>query len=304
MFLLKKNALALLLMLPAAGSGNFEIPIENVIEKQIQESRDKPIAARLVHVTQSLLGAPYRHSPLGEGLAHIEDPDPRIRLDAFDCTTFVETSMAFSLADNYAEAKGLLDVIRYRGGNAHFMHRRHFPESEWIPELIQMGFFEDITRRVGGDEVIVETKKLNPSLWAKRRKNILGELPEERIPTGESFLDVWPLKKAHQGHEKIPPGTILNLVRVNRKRIPVRVSHQGLVIRKEERLYLRHAADRMYHAVVDEPLEKFFSRMMAYRKWPVAGVHLLSIREPKGWRDAYLRWPAHAAWPSHPTPLP
>ena len=48
------------------------------------------------------------------------------------------------------------------------------------------------------------------------------------------------------------------MVRVN-FRVPVRVSHQGIVVRKGSKLYMRHAADRMYHSVVDEPLRVFMA---------------------------------------------
>ena len=72
----------------------------------------------------------------------------------------------------------------------------------------------------------------------------------------------------------------MNLVRVDFKSVPVRVSHQGLIIEKNGKKFIRHAADRMYHRVVDEPLEAFFHRMQQYRKWPVAGVNLVRIVSP------------------------
>ena len=84
---------------------------------------------------------------------------------------------------------------------------------------------------------------------------------------------------------RIPNGTVLNLVRVNFKTVPVRVSHQGIVIVKGGRRHQRRAADRMYHSVVDERLDRFVDRMSAYKRWPVAGIHLSRIIEPVGCRD-------------------
>ena len=165
----------------------------------------QPLEQRLLQMTEPFLGAPYTISPLGEGAAHDIDPDPRMRLDAFDCTTFVETGIALSMAHSYVEAKNLLDVIRYRQGDAHFIHRRHFPESEWIPELIELGFLEEATSLIAGDEVQLEKKKLNLQLWKKRKKKILSELPKSRIPIGEFTIPVWPLKKAYRGYQQIPP---------------------------------------------------------------------------------------------------
>ena len=43
---------------------------------------------------------------------------------------------------------------------------------------------------------------------------------------------------------------------------------------------LRHAADRMYHSVVDEPLGEILARISLYQKWPVQGINLLKITRP------------------------
>jgi hypothetical protein len=242
------------------------------------------LAERLIEVTEPFVGAPYALSALGEGPGATPDPDPLIRYDAFDCTTFVETAMALTLAQDLEEAKRLLEVLRYREARIDYLHRRHFPEAEWIPELVRLGFLEDVTRKVGGSEVVVESKLLNAEVWRRNKNDKVPTLPPERIPSGTFSLDVWPLAKARAGQEKIPVGAVLHVVRVDFKTVPVRVSHQGLVIEKGGKRYLRHAADRMYHAVVDEPLDRFFHRMEQYGKWPVAGVHLTVIREPENWR--------------------
>lgn len=266
-----------------AAAKRFAPPDDAAILERIRAAREKPdLAERLRLVSEPFLGAPYAVSPLGEGEG--PDPDPRIRYDAFDCTTFVETTVALALADDVDEARRLLDLIRYRDGQPGFLERRHFPEAEWIPELAELGFLEDITREVGGDAVTVEKKRLDPAVWERRKRPSHLELPEARIPNGEFALDVWPLDVARAQQQKIPPGTLLNLVRVDFKSVPVRVSHQGLVIEKGGKLYLRHAADRMFHSVVDEPLDHFFLRMQKYKKWPVAGVNLARLKEPDGWR--------------------
>lgn len=69
------------------------------------------------------LGAPYVLDPLGEGIA--PDTDPLIRFDAFDCTTFVETSLAGGEIDR-------LNKIRYRDGKISFENRNHFIETDWL----------------------------------------------------------------------------------------------------------------------------------------------------------------------------
>ncbi len=243
-----------------------------------------PWPQRLVDVTQPFVGAPYVLSPLGEGDGQVPDADPRFRVDAFDCTTFVESAMALSLGANLDDSLKILDAIRYRGGHVGFAQRRHFPEAEWIPELINAGLLVDITKEVGGTDVVVETKQLNAAAWNKTRHKGLPTLADERIPDGVFALNVWPLAAAAAHPERIPAGTILHLVRVDFATVPVRVSHQGLVVDVGGKRVMRHAADRMHHRVVDEPLEAFFARMTKYGKWPVTGVHLTRFQPAADWR--------------------
>ncbi|MCP4500009.1 MAG: DUF1460 domain-containing protein [Deltaproteobacteria bacterium] len=257
----------------------FTSPKKVEIEDVIQHlDASQTLADRLRLVSDAFIGAPYASSPLGEGSG--QDADPRMRFDAFDCTTFVETAMAMSMSNSLGESEELIDVIRYQSSEILFENRRHFPAAEWLPQLTKLGFLSDITREIAGDETVVEKKVLNAKVWEKRKKPTVLELPNERIPDGIFALEVWPLDLARKRQLEIPPGTLLNLVRVDFKRIPVRVSHQGLVIKKSGALYMRHAADRMYHSVVDEPLDHFLHRMQQYRKWPVRGIHLSRIQVP------------------------
>ncbi len=256
----------------------FVAPSDEQVGRALVEARGRDLPTRLRIVTEPFLDAPYRHSPLGEGAG--VDPDPLVRFDAFDCTTFVETAMALALADDLPHARRILDHVRYRDGRVDYLARRHFPEAEWIPELVRLGYLEDITRALAGAEVRVEEKRLDARVWRRARHPGMPALPDERIPSGVFRLDVWPLDQARAGAARIPPGTILHLVRVDYGSVPVRVSHQGIVIEKDGVRFLRHAADRMHHRVVDEPLDRFFSRMQQYRKWPVAGVHLTRVTTP------------------------
>lgn len=267
----------------------YAAPARAAVEARVAEAkRIDDFAARLAFVSEPFLDAPYALSPLGEGAG--VDPDPRMRFDAFDCTTFVETTIALASADDLAHAQRLLDAIRYRDGKVDYLARRHFPEAEWIPELQKLGVLVEATRAIGGDDVVVATKKLDRKLWARSKKHKgAPPLPDERIPEGTFALDVWPLAAAAKDPQRIPPGTLLDVVRVDFGSAPVRVSHQGIVIEKGGKRYLRHAADRLHHRVVDEPLEKFMDRMSKYQKWPVAGFHLSRIVPSTTLRDFVTR---------------
>jgi hypothetical protein len=269
-----------LALLVAAG---FVAPSEADIDAIVVANADAPLAVRLERVTRPFLNAPYKLSPLGEGPGASPDSDPRLRFDSFDCTTFVETGLALAASPDLASARGRLDRIRYDGGVVDFLRRRHFPEAEWLPALVRAGLLRDITRQVGGDDVVVERKRLSRDVWSHTKHPGLPPLPLTRIPDGLFSLDVWPLASAARHPERIPDGTVLHLVRADFKSVPVRIGHQGLVVTIGGQKVLRHAADRVYHRVVDEPLDTFFARMARYRRWPVTGVHLTAIVAAPGW---------------------
>jgi hypothetical protein len=257
---------------------SFVTPTELAVSQRIEAAWNTGgIAQRIVDVTDPFVGAPYQLSALGEGNPEGPDADPRLRFDAFDCTTFVETALAMAHSTTLPAARERLDHIRYRDGRVGYQQRRHFPEAEWLPELSP--YFVDVTRALGGDAVTQQSKVLNAAVWRRGQKPGLPTLPDERIPAGTFSLDVWPLADAALHLDRIPPGTLLHLVRVDFKNVPVRVSHQGIIIRKDGQLFMRHAADRMFHRVVDEPLDRFLARMMKYQKWPVSGIHLTQLRE-------------------------
>lgn len=261
----------------------FAAPSEADVAVVVAAPQTGDLAVRLEQVTRPFLNAPYVLSPLGEGTGAIPDADPRLRFDAFDCTTFVETALALALSTELKEVGPRLDAIRYEGAVVDFVARRHFPEAEWIPALVQAGLLEDITRQVGGSDVVVETKRIGPDIWRRTKHPGLPPLPLDRIPDGTFALDVWPLAKASAAPAQIPDGTILHLVRADFGNVPVRVSHQGLVLTVGGQKVLRHAADRLHHRVVDEPLDRFFARMARYGKWPVTGVHLTAVVARPGW---------------------
>ena len=234
--------------------------------------------ARLMKVSSMFLQAPYADSPLGEGKGNPPDEDPLIRFDAADCTTFLETTMAMARSSSLKEAQKVLREIRYTGGQVDYRRRKHFMMAQWIPQNQEAGFIKDITAQVGGDSVSIAAKRLDAEVWKHRRtKDSWPELDSADIPDGVFKLPIIPIDRAREMVDKIPAGTILNVVRVDYKSMPVRVTHQGLVVVRGGRRYLRHAARAGYQRVVDELLETFLRRNSAYKKWPVAGVNLQKI---------------------------
>jgi hypothetical protein len=77
----------------------------------VEELEALPFLDRVVAASGKFLGTPYLESPLGEGEG--PDPDPQERYDAVDCLTFVEETLALSLASSAEEVPAILSDVRY-----------------------------------------------------------------------------------------------------------------------------------------------------------------------------------------------
>jgi hypothetical protein len=235
-----------------------------------------PLAERLLHVSARFLGTPYLVSPLGEGSG--VDPDPTFRADAVDCLTFVEQSMALSLARDESEVGSLLERIRYASTPV-YEDRNHLMEAQWLPNNVRKGFVLDVTRRYGGEDTVRVQKVLTSLTWKSRSSQALT-LPPERQPQGTFTLNMLPLERILDHARQIPSGTILVVLREDLPLKATRITHLGFVVQKGKRTWLRHAARNRYGRVVDEDLESFLARNAKYDKWRVTGVSLFEVHAP------------------------
>ena len=233
-------------------------------------------AARAIWASGLLRGAAYAPSPLGEGSG--PDPDPRFRLDRFDCQTLVETALALGAVTRVADAVPVLDDIRYSGAPS-FARRNHYVESQWLPALAAKGYAEDVTVRLAGERAREETLVLTAERWlrAGARGRVVPGLPAEALPVGSFPVRFVPLAEV-AALPSLPPGTIVLVVRTDRPDRPFRVTHMGILVEEGGVRSVRHASP-LRGKVVDEPLDRFVRRLAAERGWRVAGLGFWSIRD-------------------------
>lgn len=265
-----------------------------------------PLARRIEDASARFVGRPYLVSPLGEGPAGVYDRDPLHRFDGFDCTTFVETVMALSLARDAADFERLMDLIRYKDGVVSFGARNHFPDADWIPNNARAGFVRDITREIAGNEgAMIATAVVDKAGWYRK----LGAAGLSVPGASKPELDALLLRLNAEGQaiapesvdlpyvsldsifaagtavnqsllDRIPSGAILNVVRpnwdlVNAIGTRMNVSHQAFVIRKDGRLLVRHATPAGDRKVVDVDLLAFLT---PFRQSPtIKGVNFLEL---------------------------
>ncbi|RKG74865.1 DUF1460 domain-containing protein [Corallococcus exercitus] len=242
----------------------------------IADRAESPLSERLLGMSEKFLNTPYVLSPLGEGQG--VDPDPTFRLDAVDCLTFVEETLALGMAHGEPEVPALLERIRY-ASTPSYEDRNHLMEAQWLPNNIKKGLLVDVTRKYAKEDTVTVTKTLTAHTWQSKSSMAL-QLPRERQPVGTFTLDMIPLEKVLEHARGVASGTILVVMREDLPLKATRITHLGFVVQKKKRTYLRHASKGGYNRVVDEDLETFLARNARYDKWKVTGVSLFEARRP------------------------
>jgi hypothetical protein len=258
--------------------------------------------ARAAAATRPLLDAPYLASPLGEGAG--PDPDPRFRLDAFDCMTFVETAVALGSAATLAEAARALDDVRYAGVPT-LAGRNHEVQSQWIPSNVGKGWVADVAASVAGGRVRRETKAFSPGSWAAVRAagRAIAGLPRSRLPRGVFAVDVVAPEDVAEVAPRVPEGAVAFVVRVDQPDRATRITHAGLVVRGPHgEVRVRHAtSSKGGGRVIEEPVARFVRREeRAYPRWPLAGLAFYELRENRARLESLA--PPGAGRPPAPTP--
>jgi hypothetical protein len=204
-----------------------------------------------------LLDTPYVADTL---IGSTETPEVLVlRLDGFDCFTLLDTVEALRRAASFDGFKEALRRIRYRAGQVDFLRRNHF-FAEW--QEANSDQLRDVTALVGGEGVRREQKLLNkkgddalylPGYPVKSRE--LAYIPAEavdapvlaRLQSGDYLGIYTPL-----------PG--------------LDVTHVGIVVKKEGKVFLRHAASQsQLRKVVDQELTAYLGGkkgLVVYRPLP------------------------------------
>jgi hypothetical protein len=250
-----------------------------------------------VAATRPLLGVPYLLSPLGEGSGR--DPDPRFRLDAFDCMTFVETALALGSASSLEEARAALDDVRYTGAPA-WVNRNHEVLSQWIPANVAKGWIAPATPAPpGAGAPRMATKEYAPATWDAIRAagRAIPGLPRGRLPIGRFSAPLVDPAEALLVADRLPEGAIVFVVREDAPGRATLVTHAGLVVRGPGgAAMVRHATStKGVERVIEEPLDRFLRReARAYPRWPLAGLSFFAIEDARARLHALSARPLRA----------
>lgn len=234
----------------------FEVKVEEI------KTLDQPdMGGTVVAVGKTFAGMPY-HS---KTLEIHEDEKLIINLRGFDCTTYVENVLAFSLmlkkeADEFEAFGSILTNIRYRDGDlAGYSSRLHY-FSDWLYNNEIKGLVRNISCELGG----VKTKK-EISFMTSHRELYPGlgdDKSFEHLQTTEEMLSgnelcYIPKDKINAVESRIEDGDIIALATSIEG---LDVTHTGFAHRKADgRIYLLHASISGEVEVSDKPLAEYLA---------------------------------------------
>jgi len=242
----------------------------------LSPAKPLPLGASIETISEHFLGSPFRDSALGEGEGEGEgegdresapsgkdrtralyDSDPKFRIDAFDCTTFVETVWAMSFSKPPLDWTQSLQTIRYREGVPSFVNRLHFVSLDWMPYQIARGALVDITALIGPplsqSLTLIDRKAWYKKLHPSELKNFETRFPQEvaqRVLTTylsfSALLDA-PLAVSTLKNELKKGALLVNFIRPDWDTVRwigtrIDVSHQGFLLVKGDEIMMRHAS--------------------------------------------------------------
>lgn len=270
---------------------NYDSKIDQIYGA-LRVSKPATMAERIADISGDFLGQPYLLGATGEGPDAEFDKGPLYRTDAFDCTTFVEMTLALAQAKNLPQFKTVIAKVRYKNGHISYVSRNHFISADWNKNNIKNGYMKDITSQLGVPYKVAYVRINKPDWFEKLPMGTLKTfvpLPPQQaivllrqlharakqvqvaqgqvkyIPLSELYTEkrgmLMPNKKVFA---KIPSGVIIEFV------IPdfnltqsigthLDVVHMGLAIRTPQGLMFREAS-KIKMRVIDAPFVRYFQR--------------------------------------------
>ena len=234
------------------------------IEQWLQEAKSLPSdSCRTLHFAKKMLGVPYVAGTLDGN----DEEQLVVRIDALDCTTFVETVLAFSIADKREERdfegfKKALTDVRYRDGilNGYTSRLHYF--SDWIRNNEQMGFVKECTSETACSEpkalwLDFMTTHVDSYLPMKKNPELVKEMATHEKNWQGTVVSYIPKEKLNLSSDelKIKDGDVLAMV-TNIKGLDI--VHVGFAFWKEGKLHLLHASSSA-KKVIEDPQTQYES---------------------------------------------
>jgi hypothetical protein len=193
-------------------------------------------------IGESFLGAPYE----AHTLEVLGSERLLVDLRTFDCTTFVESTLALSRCVRFATPtfegfRAQLQRIRYRNGVIHGYPSRLHYFIDWLADNEAKGIVRNITHELGGVSITKPIDFMSTHTAAYRqlsdKANVAAIAEVEKRLTSRAFA-VLPKQSIESAVPKIQNGDIVALATLTKG---LDVSHVGFAVRSGNTVKFLHA---------------------------------------------------------------
>jgi hypothetical protein len=266
---------------PSSIPKNPTSKIPTTLVRHFETAKNLELGERISYWSENLYKNPSLLYPLGDG-PQTKDTAPLFP-KGYDCTTFVETVGALSRSSTGGDLADRLIEIRYKNAYPSYVTRNHFPEADWIPNNVKAGTLKDITKEISkkaGVQLQYAEKAIYKLEWLQAQRNVEAKraIASELVPARATDVEIpyIPLTQVMPSVQAIPQGAVLNIVRENKERYPVLISHQGFVIWKKGVPYFRHASR---NKEIRETLLSQYLKEASHMPWKVIGVNFNAFQK-------------------------
>lgn len=236
--------------------------IKNKLER-FAKDKSLPIGDLVLKIGLDFLNTPY----VAKTLDKTKEEKLVINLYQLDCTTFAENCLALArtVKSNHADANTFcseLEKIRYRGGKLDgYASRLHY-FCEWISDNESRGIVKAVAASMGGKPLTVNLNFMSthpkeyPQLINDQVTTARIKAIEEKV-SAQKFYYI-PADQFESIEGLVKDGDLVTLT----TSIPgIDVSHVGILLKKEGRVYLLHASSGIMKVVVGtEPFAQYLAK--------------------------------------------
>ena len=228
---------------------------ERINEILAKANRINDYEKKIEFLSAQFLGVPYERLERNGEKKRKLDPKKRkenliVKLANVDCMTYIEYLEALNRSKNFDDFVNQLKNVRYKNGVVSYETRNHF-FTDWI----KYNGYVDYAKKLAPKRAIVVRKHIN---YSSKEGVMLEGVPVETrvfsyIPSHRFTKDII---------NKLKTGDLVGAYAWGRSRDWIDVTHVGIIVKKNGRVYFRNASSlRRYNGVVDIPLEQYLKRV-------------------------------------------
>lgn len=238
-----------------------------------------PINEVIVEIGKSFLDTKYVASTLEKK----GDEQLVINLTGLDCTTFLESTLAFARCikkdkTSFNDYQNELTFIRYRDGKIDKYPSRLHYFSDWIYNNVQKGIVKDVTKEIGGKTIKFNVNIMSgsPQYYKQLQENpdFIPIIKKQEAEINSRDYYYIPKNDIDKIENKIKTGDLIALTTNNKGED---IGHVGIAIKlKDGRIHFMHAPLAGSKVQISEmPLGDYAKKIKKH-----SGIIVLRVEEP------------------------